>query len=222
MPTVTRLEAQARRPGRVNVYLDGALAFSLALEVAAALRPGQSLEPADIERLAEEDAYRRALDRSLGYLGHRPRSRRELERYLADKAVPPEVAGRVLGRLAELGLADDAQFAAWWVDNRARHRPRGGQALRQELAARGVDRATQNEAVTGLDEDALALDVALAQARRYRGLSRELFQRRLGALLARRGFAYPAVRAAVAAAWAAQGGPAADDLADDPAGGEAC
>jgi regulatory protein len=205
MPTVTRLEAQPRRPERVNVYLDGSFAFSLALPVAATLRPGQALDAAGIAQLQGEDAYRQALDRALGYLGRRPRSRRELERYLAGKEVVAPTAARVLARLEELGLVDDAQFAAWWVDNRLRHRPRGAQALRHELSAHGVDRPAQDEAVRGVDEAELARTLALAQARRYRGLPRDVFQRRLGGLLTRRGFGYAVVRMAVAAAWAAEG-----------------
>jgi regulatory protein len=205
MPTITRLEAQARHPDRVNVYLDGAFAFGLSLDVAASLRVGRELDEADLAQLRADEAYRRALDRALGQLGRRPRSRQELARYLAGKDVPPEVVERVLARLGELELVDDAAFAEWWVENRGRHRPRGAQALRQELWAKGVGRDEQAAAMAELDEDALALEVALAQAHRYADQPQEVFERRLGGLLARRGFGHSALRRAVAAAWAARG-----------------
>jgi regulatory protein len=205
MPTITRLEPQARQPDRVNVYLDGAFAFGLSLDVAARLRIGTVLDAADLERLRADEEYHRALDRALAQLGRRPRSRQELARYLGGKDVAPELAERVLARLGELGLVDDAAFAEWWVENRGRHRPRGAQALRQELWAKGIGRDEQAAALDGLDEDALALDVARAQAHRYARQPREVFERRLGGLLARRGFGHEAVRRAVAAAWAARG-----------------
>lgn len=206
MPIITRLEPQARHPDRVNVYLDGAFAFGLSLDVAAGLRVGRVLDETDLAQLRADEDYRQALDRALGQLGRRPRSRQELARYLANKGVAPEVVERVLARLAELELVNDAAFAEWWVENRGRHRPRGTQALRQELWAKGIGRDEQTSAMDGLDEDALALELALAQAHRYAGQPREVFERRLGGLLARRGFGHSALRRAVAAAWAAQGG----------------
>jgi regulatory protein len=204
MPTVTKLEAQARRADRVNVFLDGAYAFSLTLDVAAGLAVGDRLDGPALERLRSEDDDRRALERALSQLGRRPRSRREVARYLADKGVPEDAVARVLERLVELGLLDDAAFASWWVENRLRHRPRGARALRHELAERGVGREDLGGAMAALDEPALARQVALAEARRYRGLSQAVFERRLGGLLARRGFDHEATRRAVAAAWAAQ------------------
>lgn len=198
---VTRIEAQRRRRDRVNVFLDDVYAFSLALEVAAPLAIGQELDVADVTRLREEDVYREALTRALGWLSPRPRSREEVRRYLSRREVPPEVAERVMVRLGELGLVDDEAFAAWWVASRTRHKPRGARALRHELGTKGVSRSVQSDAVAQVDELALARQVALKHARRYEGQPRPLFDRRLGGLLARRGFAHGAIRPALEAAW---------------------
>jgi regulatory protein len=225
MPTITQLSPQARHPERVNVFLDGEFAFALAGELAAGLRVGQALDEAALARLQAEEEAHRALDRALGQLERRPRSRAELAHYLGGKGVAPETIERVLARLAELGLVDDAAFAAWWVDNRARHRPRGAQALRQELSAKGIGREEQRAAMADVDEAQLALAVARAQAQRYRGLPRADFERRLGGFLARRGFGYQAVRAALRSTWplvAGEGGPEDeahfDDLSEEPPG----
>ncbi len=199
---ITRLEAQRRRQDRVNLYLDDAYAFSLALDVAATLKVGQALDVAAVAELRGEDAYREALNRALGWLGPRPRSREEVRRYLERREVPPPAVDRVLARLVELGLVDDDAFAAWWVASRGRHRPRGARALRHELGAKGVAREVQDEAVAEVDEASLARQAALEEARRYRGLPRPVFERRLGGLLARRGFTYSAIRPALEAAWA--------------------
>ena len=51
MHTITALTSQQRRTNRVNVFLDGEYAFSLALDVAARLRVGDSLSAEQIAAL---------------------------------------------------------------------------------------------------------------------------------------------------------------------------
>lgn len=211
MPIVTLLQLQQRRHDRVNVHLDDEYAFSVALDVAAGLRRGQELSPEDIFRLQAEDAYRRGLDRALRFLAHRPRSRQEVSRNLASHEVPPAAADRVLERLAALGLLDDLAFARWWVDNRTTHQPRGALALRHELVTHGVSRAEIDAAIGDLDEAALAREVAEAHLASHAALDRRTFDRKLGGILARRGFCHDAVRSALDDAWrAAQGAGDAD------------
>jgi regulatory protein len=204
MPVVTRLQRSPRRPDRVHLHLDDAYAFSLPLELAARLQTGQVLGEAEVASLREEAEYRQALDRALRLLVARPRSEAEVRRYLADKAVAPDIAQQVVDRLAELALIDDQAFAAWWVDNRSHHRPRGAWALKQELLQRGVARALIDEAIEGLDEAELATAVALKQTSAYRNLDGVAFRRRLQGFLQRRGFRGDAIRTAVRAAAASR------------------
>jgi len=205
MPTITRLELQARRRDRVNVFLDEAFAFSVSVELAAALRKGQVLSEAETTGLRAEDGYRQALGRALRYLGHRSRTRVEVERKLAESEVEPPVVARVLGRLDELGLLDDADYAARFVEQRQNHRPEGARALRYALGRRGVPDHVVAAVTEGIDEDTLARRVALDRLPRYAGCDRPVFERRLGGFLQRRGFGPDAVRAAVRAAWEARG-----------------
>ncbi len=201
MPSITRLQLSRRRKDRVHVHLDHEYAFSLPLELAASLRKGQDLTADDVAQLRGEDSYRHALDRALGFLGYRPRSRDEVAGYLTRQDTPEGVAERVLTRLTDLGLIDDRAFAEWWVENRLHHQPRGPRALRHELAVRGVSRAIISAAIEGIDEEALATEVALGRASRYAALDHDAFRRRLGGFLRRRGFGAEPVRSAVNEAW---------------------
>lgn len=198
---VTQLQLQRRRTDRVNVFLDDEYAFSLALDLAAGLSRGQVLSDGDVEGLRAEDAYRVALDRALGYLASRPRSRAEIDGYLREREVDEPARGRVLERLETLALVDDHAFAAWWVANRGAHRPRGRLALRSELAARGLSRDAIEAAVAEVDDEDAAVALALSRAERYRGLDRAGLEHRLGGYLRRRGFDYATVRRALDAAW---------------------
>lgn len=203
MPVVTLLQLGHRRKDRVNVHLDGEYAFSLGLDLAAALRKGQVLDEADVTRLREEDGYGVALDRALHFLTFRPRSRWEIERKLRSKDVADPVVERVIARLSDLSLVDDSEFAGWWVENRTQFRPRGKRGLRSELSARGVPDDIASEAVSNVDESELATRVACERAERHLDLDRAAFDKRLGGYLRRRGFGPEAVRDALRAAWAA-------------------
>lgn len=202
MPRITHLRQQAgRRRGLVTVYLDDEPALELDLDLAASLRIGQDLSEDSIEALRDDGQYQRALGRALQFLGYRARSQAEVEAKLAEWEVAQRTAGRVLTRLRQLRLLDDAAFAAWWVESRGRQAPRGRIALGQELRRKGLDETLIRESLAEIDEDAQALQLALARAPRLAALPRADFERRLGGLLARRGFGGDAARRALRLAW---------------------
>lgn len=193
---ITALRVQKRNPNRVNVYLDGRFAFGLAAIEAARLRVGQVLSDEDIARLRQRDTAERAAERALDLLSYRPRSEAEIRERLAER-YDAETAGEVLERLRRSGLVDDREFARYWVQNRFQYNPRGAMALRQELYQKGVDESAIEEALAEYDEEEAAARAAETARRKLRGLSPELFRRRLTDYLLRRGFPYGVVRAVV-------------------------
>ncbi|GAA3549387.1 hypothetical protein GCM10022197_00240 [Microlunatus spumicola] len=119
------------------------------------------------------------------------RTRGELERALKAKDVPEDAAASVLDRMDEVGLVDDATFARDWVASRQQRRHLSKMALRRELQTKGVDRDLIDDAladVEGDDEHRAALDLARRRAGAMSALPREVAYRRLGGMLARRGF----------------------------------
>ncbi len=122
-----------------------------------------------------------------------PRTRAQLAAALRRRNVPDGAAEVVLDRLTEVGLVDDAAFAAAWVQSRHRGRGLAQRALAAELRARGV----AAEAVTGAVE-ALGAEEEVQTARALVdrrlpatvGLPGVVRARRLAGLLARKG--YPA------------------------------
>ncbi len=200
-PKITAITAQKRHPQRVNIYLDGEFAFGLARIVAAWLQVGQELTPEDIARLREADAQEQAYQRALRYLSYRARSETEIRRYLQKHNTAPHHIEAVLTRLRDLGLVNDAQFAAAWVENRSTFRPRGRRALRAELRQKGLSEDAIAQALEDLDEAQLAYQAAQKRLRRYRDLPWPTFRQRLGAYLARRGFPYDVITATLARVW---------------------
>ncbi|MBM4464628.1 MAG: regulatory protein RecX [Chloroflexi bacterium] len=199
--TITALKAQKRNPQRVNVYLDGRYAFSLAAIEAARLQCGQVLFDEDIEELQERDSFEKAHDRALRLLSYRPRSEAEVRRYLQGKAVSPAIEEEVVARLTRAGLLDDLAFARYWVENRENFNPRGLRVLRYELRQKGLSEETIAQALTDLDEEESAYRVALRRGRRLAHLDWVSFRQKLGAYLLRRGFPHGVVNLAVERAW---------------------
>lgn len=120
-----------------------------------------------------------------------PRSRAQLATALADRGAAADVAQRVLDRFEQVGLIDDAEFAAGWV--RSRHRTRGlsRRALAHELRAKGIADELAAQALASLDEDDERLAAEQLVRRRLRsmsGLPREKQMSRLVGLLARKGY----------------------------------
>ncbi len=75
----------------------------------------------------------------LNKLTAQARSRHELAEALAARAVPDDVAERVLDRFTEVGLIDDAAHAQAWVSSRQSTRGLARKALAQELRGKGID-----------------------------------------------------------------------------------
>jgi regulatory protein len=200
--TITSIEVQARNTRRVNVHLDGAYAFPLAMEVAvqAGLARGMVLSDERIAELEAEDRWQKTYDAALNFLSFRPRSEDEMRRYLDKHKAPPNLRERVVARLKESKLLDDQAFARFWVENRDTFSPRSSRALRLELRRKGVDDRTIAAAISGDDADA-AYRAGLKKMRLLATADRETFLRKLLPFLQRRGFGYETAREAVDRLW---------------------
>ncbi|WP_101949519.1 recombination regulator RecX [Mycobacterium sp. 3519A] len=150
--------------------------------------PPQSTSEAPAPK-REEQAH----DLCLRLLTVRARTRAELEGQLAKRGYPDDVSGRVLDRLAEVGLVDDADFAEQWVRSRRANAGKGKRALAAELRNKGVD----NDVITATLAD---IDAG-AERQRAEQLVRDKLRReklvdgddakvvrRLVGMLARRGY----------------------------------
>ncbi|GAB3713654.1 regulatory protein RecX [Mariniluteicoccus flavus] len=143
------------------------------------------------ENAPEADPEEVARQIVLRQLTMQARTRHELAETLRRKGVPGEAAERVLDRMDEVGLVDDARFAASWVESRQQRRHLSRRALRQELGRKGVDRDVIDEAMAEVgsdDEREAALALAEKKLRSMGGLDPVVQRRRLAGALARKGF----------------------------------
>jgi regulatory protein len=145
-----------------------------------------------------------AWDYALRLLTGRAMSAEEVRTRLVRRGLPDDDAQRVIRRLVDLRLLDDAVYAEAYVRNRAAQR--GRLALRQELRRKGIAEALVDDALV---ERSDADEATAARALLHKGSWRfaaahgddpqkaAAARARAFALLARRGFAVDAARAAV-------------------------
>jgi regulatory protein len=126
----------------------------------------------------------------LDQLTGRARSRADLEKKLAQRKVPAEIATRLLDRFEEVGLVDDAAFAREWVAQRQVGRGLARRALAHELRRKGIDDDVAREALDEIDLDDEVESARLLVQRKLRsvrGLETDKAVRRLVGMLARKG-----------------------------------
>ncbi len=157
----------------------------------AVVAPAQPDDPAGDGGDPPGDPESVARSICLRLLASRARSRSDLAGALRRRGVPDGAAERVLDRFVEVGLIDDAAYAAAFVSTKHRDRGLGRSALRGELRRKGIDPLVAEAAVGAVGEDAERRRAAALIAKKldsamFAGLPAA--RRRLLGLLARRGY----------------------------------
>lgn len=145
--------------------------------------------------LPHADAVESAREYALRLLDQRAYACAQIRTKLRTRGYQDDVCDEVVSRLTEVGLLNDAEYAAMMV--RSLHNLRGlsRRALAGELSRRGVGTDDAQAALNQIDtedEQVAALHVARKKARSTQGLSREVRMRRIASQLARKGYS-PAV-----------------------------
>ena len=200
---ITAVESTRKRRGRVDVYVDGVVAFDVARATAAArgLRPGVGIDGVEIETIVASDRRRAALETAAAMLARRPHSEREVRRRLALRQFEAGLIDETVARLRDLRLLDDAEFARAWTESRDRSSPRGRRLIVQELRTAGVAAPTAVEAASAVSEDEAAYRVAEKKSRALASCEYRAFRDKLGSHLQRRGFGWDVARATVERCW---------------------
>ena len=164
------------------------------------------MRPKRARRPDDENAVR---EKALELLEYRSHAAKELSRKLFLRGYDAAAIRSVVAGLLEAGLLDDQKFAEEYAGGRLSMRPQGARLLVSKLMARGVVKKTAEAAVEkaleGRDEVELAVSSARGYLKRYGGGPLDAGRaRNLQAYLARRGFDFDTISAAVRAVGAAE------------------
>ena len=157
---------------------------------------GSDLTAEQLNTLLAASQYHRARERALYLLGLRDYACKELEQKLYTEAAP-DTAAAVVERLRQVGLLDDARYAARLARSlsEGKHYPR--RRIEQELRHRGISSVLVQEVVSELGGEDFEQALALLQKKYYNKLDDPDSRRRVVAALARQGFSYGAIRRAM-------------------------
>ena len=193
--TIERIEASRHKKGRVLVFLeDGACLRITEQELLDfGLRSGDELDDKTLQTLKEAAGVSNVKATAADLVGKRAMSRRDLERKLRDKGASETEARYAAEWMEAIGAINDADYAAVL----ARHCADlgyGPQRVREKLYEKGVPRELWDDALDAPPDSAGQIDRFLASKLRGR-VPDEKEKQRLCNALARRGFAWPDIRA---------------------------
>lgn len=155
-------------------------------------------ESAYLDRMAALQfgaAYEAALD----CLDYSARTASELRRSLTHKGFVPGAVEAAIERLQEARLIDDAAYARRMVENSA-GKQLGVYALKRKLRAKGLSEEDAEAALSLVDESAQTAGAIALAGRllpRYCALERREVRAKLSQALARRGFGWDVITAAL-------------------------
>jgi regulatory protein len=207
MSVITRLATARSRDRKINIYLDGKYTLSLPAEVVIqeGLKTDQELSASRLKSLAAAEKQNRCLNAAIRYIGYRPRSEYEVRQRLQRRGFDGDCLDKVITSLKEQGHIDDTSFARFWKENRQDFSPRSRRLTRMELRRKGIDNELIERIVSEVDDNDSAYRAALMKARRLSTADYQLFRRRMGEYLKRRGFTHEVIDSATARVWREQG-----------------
>ena len=211
---ITDISLQARDKNRVNVSVDGKYRFSLDVYQVGdlGLKIGKEYTDKELTELETESQYGKMYARTLEYCLMRPHSAKEVRDYLYRKTrtvkmrskktgelydkpgVSQEVTSRVFDRLVEKGYIDDEKFTRYWVENRSLTKGASKRKLTAELRSKGVEQIIIEKflAESARSDDDEIMKIIAKKRNRYPD------DQKLMQYLARQGFSYDDIKAALA------------------------
>jgi regulatory protein len=207
MSVITKMTTARSRDKKINIYLDGKYAFSLpAKDVSrAGLRSQQELSANQVAELAAADKYRRCYHAALSFVSYKPRSEYEVRQKLRQRRFESPDIEKTVTSLKDQGLIDDVSFARFWKENRQDCSPRSRWLTGMELRQKGIDDDLIARTVEDVDDEHNAYLAALNKARRTAPGDYQVFRRKLGDFLKRRGFGYDVINSTVEKIWQEHG-----------------
>lgn len=206
---ITAISAQVKDKNRVNIMVDGVYRFSLDVFQVGELgiRVGKEYTDEELNALETESIFGKLYARALQFCMMRLHSAKEIQDYLwkktrdtrtktgeVRKGVSAAITSRVFERLVEKGYVNDELFAKHWVENRHISKGASARKLIAELRAKGIEQSIIEKVMHETErDDSDELVKIIAKKRQKYTDEQKLIQ-----YLARQGFAFDDIKAALA------------------------
>ena len=117
MAVITKIEAQAKNKGRVNIYLDGEFALGCSLDIALTygLKENVEIDNNKLNELVFENEKSLALTKAVTLLGKNLKTKSQMKKYLTEKGYSEQIVKYVLEKLSEYNYINDENYAKLYV-----------------------------------------------------------------------------------------------------------
>lgn len=194
---ITSIKQQVKNAGRYSIFVDEAYGFSLGESalLKSGLASGQELTREQVDDYKKLSADDKVYNRALRYVAMRPRSVWELTVYLERKQASESLIAEMITKLTDLGMLDDAAYAASFVRDRQLLRPTSKRKLKLELQKKRIAEVHIRNALDEVEvSETESLDQVVAKKRRQ---AKYQDDDKLMQYLARQGFGYGDIKSAL-------------------------
>ena len=160
MKTVTSVTVCVKNKSRSNIYLDGEFFCSLdnLIVLKYGLRQDMQISAERLTEIQEENEFSTAFDIALNYVARYKKTKKQIIDYLMKKGYLYPVAFKVVQKLEGYGFADDKDFASSYAKQSQKNK--GKMLIKLQLRAKGIDKATAENAVEEIDEQPPSIELA--------------------------------------------------------------
>ena len=167
MGVITSVRRNVKNAGRCSVFVDDAFFAACPIDVALALGLRKGLEmSADLERrLRAEDRRMVLRQKAYRYATYKPRTERDVRRFLEKAEATEEESASVLAWLAEFRLIDDEGYARRFIEASKLRKPLSPAMMRRTLLGKGLSESVVEAAMATetTPHDAFAAACAVAR-----------------------------------------------------------
>ncbi|SEF60357.1 RecX family transcriptional regulator [Paenibacillus sp. UNC499MF] len=189
---ITGIERQKRNKKRYNVYVDEEYTCSVHEDILIKNRllKGEQIDAQRLKQALEEDERHEAYLKAIRFVAVRPRSVQEVKMKLKDLGYEADLIDWTVGRLLEQKYLDDADFAKLWTEQRIQYQRKGRNAVRYELAQKGLSRDEISNALSAVDTEEEMEGALIVGRKKWKTVSGERMdrKRKTMAFLLRRGY----------------------------------
>lgn len=175
---------------REPVFINSSVAYDLGIKA------GKIMSDGDISEALSKNDFRRARERALYLLDERDYGYAEMFKKL-ESSYPEDICYSVVNNLSELGLIDDRRYAEKCAEYYLVTKMRGKYRAREEMRKRGIPRELIDEALDEYEDGAQDRLKELIERKYLRKLSEENGPKKVKAALARQGYGFDDINAAL-------------------------
>ena len=190
---ISKVSPAVKTAGRYNIYVDGKYSFSLdELQlVQNGLHSGLEISEAQLEQLKSESDFGKNYIRAVDLISRRLRSEREIRDYAFRKQWTKSNTERVIERLKARGYLDDRRFAELFFSSRHQSGRYSLKRIRLDLVKKGINGDIIDDLCRANGDSAALIKLIKKRINKYDD------ENKLIAYLARNGFRYDDIRAAL-------------------------